>query len=111
MITGTVTDDFALGEIPGFDLDCDYVDTDVTSCDFSGTIVVESGDYTILFYLHDKAGNLDIVPVPIVVDLSDRTPDIFTFTAKTNAALSTAVTSNIVTIAGIDTGVSISIDG
>ena len=111
LITGTVTDDFALGEIPGFSLACDYVGTDVTSCNFSGTITVESGDYTILLYLHDKAGNLRIVSIPIVVDLSDRTPDAFTFTAQTNVARSMAVASNTITVAGVDTGVAISIVG
>lgn len=111
LITGTVTDNFAVVEIPGFSLACDYVGTDVTSCAFSGTVTVSSGDYTILFYLHDKVGNLNIVPVPIVVDLSDRTPNIFTFTAQTNIARSTVVASNTITVTGIDTGVSISVVG
>lgn len=110
-ITGTVADDFALGEIPGFSLACDYVASDVTSCNFNGTVTVESGDYIIKLYLHDKAGKLNIVDIPVVVDLSDRTPDVFTFTAQTNIARSTVVESNIITVAGVDTGVVVSIVG
>lgn len=111
LITGTVTDDFAVGEIPGFNLGCDYVGTDVTSCAFSGTVTVESGDFTILLYLHDKSDNLNIVSIPVFVDLSDRTPDVFTFTPQTNVARSTAIASNTITVAGVDTGVAISIVG
>jgi len=111
LITGTVTDDFAVGEIPGFDLGCDYVSTDVTTCSFSGTVTVESGNYTILLYLHDKADNLNIISIPVFVDLSDRTPDVFTFTPQTNVARSTAIASNTITVAGVDTGVAISIVG
>lgn len=83
----------------------------MTSCAFSGTLAVESGNFTILLYLHDKAGNLNIVSVPVFVDLSDRTPDVFSFTAQTNIARSTVVESNTITLAGVDTGVSISIVG
>lgn len=77
--------------------------TDVTSCSFSGTISVESGNYSILLYLHDKAGNLNIVSIPVFVDVFDRTPNTFTFTAQTNIARSTVVASNIITVAGVDT--------
>lgn len=111
LITGTVSDDFALSEIPWFTLNCNYIGTDVTSCNFSGTVTVESGNYIIKLYLHDKAGNLNIVDIPVIVDLSDRTPDVFTFTAQTNIARSTVVESNTVTITGIDAGVPIIVTG
>jgi hypothetical protein len=42
---------------------------------------------------------------------SDTTPDAFTFTAQTGAALSTVTTSNTVTISGIDAASAISISG
>lgn len=47
----------------------------------------------------------------VVVDLWDRTPDSFSFTSQNNVTRSTSVESNIITIAGIDTGVDISIVG
>ncbi len=43
--------------------------------------------------------------------LPDTAPDVFSFTAVTNAALSTPVTSNTVTVSGINTAASISITG
>jgi len=52
--------------------------------------------------LHDKAGNLNIVPISVVVDLSDRTPNAFTFASQTSVTRSTAVESNTITLAGID---------
>jgi len=111
LITGTVTDDFALGEIPGFDLDCDYTWSDITTCNFSWEVQLQSGNFTVLLYLHDKAGNLDIVSIPVYVDVWDRMPDAFSFTAQNNITRSTAVESNVITIAGIDTGVDIGIVG
>lgn len=82
---------------------------DVTSCSFSGTISVQSGNFIVKLYLHDKAGNLNIIDIPVFVDLSDRTPNIFTFTAQTNVARSTVIESNVITVAGVDTGVMISV--
>ena len=43
--------------------------------------------------------------------VSDITPDAFTFTAQTNVALSTSVTSNAIVVAGIDAPAAISIAG
>jgi hypothetical protein len=110
-VTGTVSDNIAVWEVNNFSMDCDYINTDVTTCDFSGVVTVESGDYIIKLYLHDKAGNLDIIDIPVFVDAYDRTPDPFTFTAQTNIARSTVVESNAITVAGIDTGVVVSVVG
>lgn len=41
----------------------------------------------------------------------DSTPDAFSFTAQTNAALNTEYTSSAITVAGIDTAVPVSITG
>lgn len=46
-----------------------------------------------------------------VTTLPDSTPDAFSFTAKTGAAINTAYTSNTVTVKGIDTAVAIAITG
>ncbi|MES2675414.1 MAG: S8 family serine peptidase [Pseudomonadota bacterium] len=43
--------------------------------------------------------------------LPDTTPDTFSFTAATNSPLNTAVTSNAITVSGINTATSISITG
>jgi hypothetical protein len=42
---------------------------------------------------------------------SDTTPNAFSFTPQTNVALSTAITSNSITVSGINTGTAISITG
>jgi hypothetical protein len=42
---------------------------------------------------------------------SDTTPDAFTFTPQTNVAVSTAVTSNAITVSGIDAASPISVSG
>ncbi len=102
-VTGVVSDDFALDFVSGLEFDCDTSIADETSCTFSGTVTVESGDFTILLYLHDKAGNLDIIDIPVFVDTWDRMPDPFSFTAQNGVARSTVVESNVITVAGIDT--------
>ncbi|MBS4096636.1 MAG: DUF1566 domain-containing protein [Sulfuricella sp.] len=43
--------------------------------------------------------------------VADTTPDVFTFTAVTGAALSTATASNVITVTGIDAAANISISG
>lgn len=108
-VSGSFSDDFAIWEVSGLNVWCDYDVLDVTSCSFSGTISVQSGNFIVKLYLHDKAGNLNIIDIPVFVDLSDRTPNIFTFTAQTNVARSTVIESNVITVAGVDTGVMISV--
>ncbi len=46
-----------------------------------------------------------------VTTVPDSTPDAFSFTATTGAAINTAYTSNVMTVKGIDTSVAVSITG
>lgn len=109
LITGTVSDDFALDVIPWFDLDCDTSATDVTECTFSWEAELQSWNFTIIIHVYDKAWNFDQFTIPLFVDQWDRTPDAFTFAQKNNVARSTVISSDIATVVGIDTGVIVSV--
>ena len=99
-VTGTVSDDFALRDVDTFDMDCNYTWLDITTCDFSWELELQPGSFTGLLYLHDKAGNLDIVAFPLYVDVFDRTPDTFTFAQKNNVARSTVTSSDVAQVVG-----------
>lgn len=108
-VTGIVSDDFALDVIPWFDLDCDTSATDVTECTFSWQAELQSWNFSIVIHVYDKAWNFDQFTIPLFVDQWDRTPDAFTFAQKNNVARSTAISSDVVTVVGIDTGVVVSV--
>lgn len=87
-------------------------DQDFDGIDIANGITLNGGT------LRDALGNdAALTPIPVaghaagILVNSDITPDPFTFTAVTGQPLSTVVTSNTVTIAGIDLPVAIGVTG
>jgi len=85
-----------------------------TSKDFAISGLSGSTSYTVYFIAQDSATNLQLdaalVTIALTTNTADVTPDPFTFAAKTNQALSTAITAaETITIAGINTAAAISI--
>jgi hypothetical protein len=77
--------------------------------------LVPSTTYYYYFVATDGVGNRSLVAdgnfTTLVTPTIDNTPDAFTFTAKTNQALSNQIESNSITLSGMDNNVSISISG
>lgn len=71
--------------------------------------------YTISIRTGSTSGTVVATSTLTIYDTSttpaDTTPDQFTFTDQTNVALSTTITSNTITVSGINTAASISITG
>ncbi len=61
--------------------------------------------------LGDGGTGLQFVPVDVDFILADTTPDAFTFSAQQKAPLATLLTSNSITVSGINTAVGLAISG
>ncbi len=73
---------------------------------------VNNGIHSWTAKAYDKAGNSKVssaVSLTVNIGVADTTPDQFTFTDQTGAALNTVVTSNTITVTGINAAASISI--
>ena len=69
-----------------------------------------SSTTTLTFTLTVSDGSLSgTATVTITVEAADTTPDAFTFTAKTGVSPGTAVTSNAITVSGIEAAASITV--
>lgn len=68
-----------------------------------------AGTFNVTVTASDKDGASNADAVQFVISSADTTPTAFTFTAQTGAALSTATTSDTLTVAGIDSAAGLSI--
>ncbi|MBI2099872.1 MAG: hypothetical protein HYT48_00855 [Candidatus Vogelbacteria bacterium] len=78
------------------------------------TTTAVNGNYTLQTKAFDGAGNVGssaTVSVTVNNTVTDTTPDSFSFTDQANVALNTVITSNIVTITGLNVSASVSITG
>ena len=111
--SGSVYDNLALKHLiisGSTNASCDFNASDLTWCNFTHTIIFPgSGTHYLTFDVEDKAWNIFPVtdPLPIVVDLTDRMPDAFTFAAVTSAVRSTAYSPTSVTVVWIETWVTV----
>jgi len=85
-----------------------------TSKDFAISGLSASTSYSVYFIAQDTATNLQLdaalVTIALTTNTADVTPDAFTFAAKTNQALSTAISAaETVTVAGVNTPTALSI--
>jgi hypothetical protein len=92
-----------------------YGNTYVEAPYFSSPLVSYQGTLTGDAADGDNARTLrntmDVVAAYRTASSNDSTPDQFTFTDQTNVALSTVITSNTITVTGINTATTISITG
>lgn len=91
-----------------------YSSGDVASGTYQATITVPAGTNALYLYFaaDDYNGSADLSNVSFAVaTTTDTTPDAFSFTDVTGAAVSTLYTSNVITVAGINAPSAISITG
>ena len=88
-----------------------------SSGSFPTDIPSAAGNYWYGIHVNDNANNYmnervaGLGPKEVTVTSIDTTPDPFTFTAQTGVALNTTVTSNTITVSGINSAASITITG
>ena len=85
----------------------DDIDGDVAVI-ITGSVEVVAKTYTITYTATDKANNSATLTRSVIIS-ADNTPDVFELTAIDNAFLSTDIVSNEVTVAGVNTAITVSI--
>lgn len=91
-----------------------YSSGDLASGTYQATITIPTGVSALYLYFtaDDYTGSADLSNVSFAVaSATDTTPDAFSFTDVTGAAVSTLYTSNTITVAGINAPSTISITG